>query len=125
MPYRTIPLGLERLAISRLMLDMYATLNDGPLRVEPVDMLVMAALALGELEGWRMTVTKISSITRQPRPTVERHLRRLQACGALDKEGPRWCVKPDYWTNEEAQRTVKRIKKAIASAHLRMSKTGT
>lgn len=118
--------------ISRLMIDMMRTSVLNFLQEENAttfsdDLMMCAAIFIGQAEGKPFTAGKIASYIGMPRPTAVRKLVSLQVRGFIKSaDGKRWCIDldaPDIATR--VNRNIAALQKNIHKAAEELSRLDT
>lgn len=119
---RAIPRRAERLAISRLLLDLarvfhnkaYKETGGKPFGAEIDIIFVGACVAIGDLERRPMSASDIASYIDMPRATVQRKLDQLVRRNIVTREGNHFLMSPFAVQNADA--FVERANRVIARA---------
>lgn len=122
---RVIPRRAERLAISRLLLDLarvfhnktYEGPGGRPFGAEIDIIFVGACVAIGDLERRPMTASDIATYIDMPRATVQRKLNQLVRRDIIGRAGNKYFMSPFAVANADA--FVERANRVIAKAQPR------
>jgi hypothetical protein len=128
MPYRTIQLGAHRRIIARLVIELLRELTAsdcGAKHLDAEDILLLAAAALGHLDGVPVSAHKASLHTGIPRSTCTRRLDQLVACGAFYRVGTHYHVTDTFWNSDSSIDRIDRVARAIKRAARELSKLDT
>ena len=112
----------QRATILRLVLDLTRTLAAGLLGQDRFgasadDLLLVAAVAVGEAEGKPLSAWKLAEQAGIPRPSVVRKLGELEALGLVRKvEATRWGLGPGVLDRPEARKALQEAAKRVAVA---------
>lgn len=107
---RVIPRRAERLAISRLLLELarifHAKTYEGPggkpFGAEIDIVFVGACVAIGDLEYRPMSASDIAGYIDMPRATVQRKLEQLVRRGIVSRAGTKFCMASHAVANADA-----------------------
>lgn len=112
----------------RLLLDLTRVLSAGLLGQDRFgasadDLLLVAAVAVGEAEGKPLSAWKLAEQAGIPRPSVVRKLTELEAIGLVRKvEATRWGMGPGVLDRPEAMKALQEAAKRVAVAAGRVGK---
>jgi DNA-binding transcriptional ArsR family regulator len=84
------------------------------------DLLIRSAVYLGTIEGRPMTVTKLAAYVGIPRPTVIRHLHKLERRRLVERSGAVWRTAPDL-VQRRKQHDFGELAKLVATAQRRLT----
>lgn len=127
---KSMPEAERRLIVARLMLELFR--QTGPIigrdEFGPhcTDMLLMAAVYIGQAEGKPMNASKLAIYSGIPRPTVVRRLAALQSEGLVIRhDGSRFSLVSAKFATPQARAAFSAQRRAIHLSAAALSKLDT